>query len=117
MAAALEKRPPADRPATRRRGRRQAPRRVVETAIEFDNDASSHSTLLQVVAQNVPGLLRTVALVLSGTGCSVEVALIDSEGEMAIDVFYLTRHGGKLAPDDLHALRSRLLEAIEINAR
>ncbi len=117
LAAALDNRPPAERSATRRRGRGQPPRRVVGTVIEFDNNASSHSTLLQVVAQNVPGLLRTAALVLSGSGCSVEVALIDSEGEMAIDVFYLTRGGGKLASDDLHALRSRLLEAIEINAR
>ncbi len=117
LAAALDNRPPAERPATRRRGRRQAPRRVVETAIEFDNNASSHSTLLQVVAQNVPGLLRTAALVLSQSGCSVEVALIDSEGEMAIDVFYLTRNGGKLAPEQLQALRSSLQEAIELNAR
>lgn len=108
--------PPAQLVA-RRRGRRPVPRRRVETAISFDNNASSHSTLLQVVAQNIPGLLRTAALVLSQSGCSVEVALIDSEGDMAIDVFYLTRDGGKLAPHDLHALQTSLLEAIEINAR
>jgi len=30
----------------------------VETRFEFDNEASTHSTLLQVVAQDTPGLLR-----------------------------------------------------------
>ena len=117
LALALGNQAPSGRLPTRRRGGRPAPRRVVETVIEFDNAASSHSTLLQVVAQNMPGLLRTAALVLSESGCSVEVALIDSEGDMAIDVFYLTRDGGKLPAADLPSLRSRLAEAIESNAR
>ncbi len=117
LARALGTHTPSVRLGTRRRGRRPSPRRVVETVIDFDHAASSHSTLLQVVAQNVPGLLRTAALVLSDSGCSVEVALIDSEGDMAIDVFYLTRAGRKLAAEDLGPLRSRLAEAIESNAR
>ena len=29
--------------------------------IDFDEEASSHSTLLQVVAQDVPGLLRAIS--------------------------------------------------------
>ncbi len=116
LAMALERRT-TDRLTIRRRGHRPAPRRVVEIVIDFDNDASSHSTLLQVVAQNVPGLLRAAAFILSQSNCSVEVALIDSEGDMAIDVFYLTRDGGKLADADLEILHTRLLEAIEINAR
>ena len=37
----------------------------VATRLEFDSDSSTHSTLLQVVAQDLPGLLRQIALTLS----------------------------------------------------
>ena len=69
---------PSHRLREGRRGRKAAPRRVVETRVDFDNHASSHSTLLQLIAQDVPGLLRTTALALSDFGCSIEVALIDT---------------------------------------
>lgn len=101
---------------SRRRTRAAAPRRVIETRIEFDNTASSHSTLLQVVAQNVPGLLRTAASALSESGCSVEVALIDTEAEMAIDVFYVTRAGRKLDDEEAASLGDQLTAAIRANA-
>jgi [protein-PII] uridylyltransferase len=101
----------------RRRGRRRSPRVVVETAIEFDDGASAASTLLQVVAQDVPGLLRTISVTLREQGCNVEVALVDTEGETAIDVFYLTRDGSRLSAAEKKALRTALSEAIEANAR
>ena len=101
----------------RRRGRRKAPKVVVETRVEFDDEASSHSTLLEVVAQDVPGLLRALSLTLAGQGCNIEVALVDTEGEMAIDVFYLTRNGAKLEKHEEKVLRKALLQAMEENAR
>jgi [protein-PII] uridylyltransferase len=101
----------------RRRGRRKAPMVIVETRIEFDDEASSHSTLLEVVAQDTPGLLRALSLTLAAKRCNIEVALVDTEGETAIDVFYLTRNGTKLDAEEKLELRQELLQAIEENAR
>jgi [protein-PII] uridylyltransferase len=100
----------------RRRARRKPPRRVVETKVEFDSAASSHSTLLQVIAQDIPGLLRAISATLSERGFNVEVALVDTEGEMAIDVFYLTSDGARLTEEQETELRGTLVAAIHANA-
>jgi [protein-PII] uridylyltransferase len=100
----------------RRRGRRKALKVVVQARVDFDDEASSHSTLLQVVAQDMPGLLRAVSLKLAAHECNIEVALVDTEGETAIDVFYVTRHGAKLDADQRRDLKKDLLAGIEANA-
>jgi len=100
----------------RRRGRRRTPKVVVEARVDFDNEVSSHSTLLQVVAQDIPGLLRGISLALAGRGCNIEVALVDTEGETAIDVFYITRDGAKLDAVEQRELRYSLLSAMKDNA-
>jgi [protein-PII] uridylyltransferase len=102
--------------AGRRRGRLAAVKVVVEARIDFDDSASSQSTLAQVVAQDTPGLLRALSLTLAERGCNIEVALIDTEGEMAIDVFYVTRGGIKLDEPEREVLRAELLAAIAANA-
>ena len=97
----------------RRRGRRRQPMMKVEARIDFDDVASAHSTLVQVVAQDTPGLLRVLSLTLAAAECNIEVALVDTEGETAIDVFYVTRQGAKLGVAVEQELRAALLRAIE----
>jgi [protein-PII] uridylyltransferase len=102
---------------SRRRRRRQVPKVQVQTRIDFDDHASTHSTLVQVVAQDMAGLLWAISQVLADLGCNIEVALIDTEGETAIDVFYVTRNGGKLDLVQQNELKQDLIDAIEANAR
>ena len=102
--------------SSRRRSRRPVPKVLVETRIDFDDLASTHSTLLQVVAQDTPGLLRALSATVAEHDCNIEVALVDTEGEMAIDVFYLTRGGVKLEVPVQKELEVALALAIEQNA-
>ena len=102
--------------AGRKRARRRPVRVPVETSIQFDTESSTHSTLLQIIAQDVPGLLYAISSALGEAGCNIEVALIDTEGDTAIDVFYLTQHGLPLERTRLHALQTALHTAIDENA-
>jgi [protein-PII] uridylyltransferase len=85
----------------------------VETKIEFDDSSSSTSTLVQVIAQDRPRLLHRIASCLSHRKCNIEIALIDTEGQMAIDTFYLTSGGKKLAEDHQKQVQRALLDELK----
>jgi len=84
----------------------------VATQIEFDDESSSHSTLVQILTQDRPGLLYRMCSQVSKLGCNIEIALIETEGQMAIDVLYLTSGGAKLIPDCQIALERALREEL-----
>ena len=84
------------------------PKVAVETRIDFDDASSANSTLLEIATQDHPGLLYDMGSSLARLGCNIEVALIDTEGQKAIDVFYLTAQGKKLTAQKQELLREVL---------
>ena len=85
----------------------------VETKIEFDDSSSSSTTLVQVITQDRPRLLHRIASCLSDQECNIEIALIDTEGQMAIDTFYLTSGGKKLKAEHCRAVEKALMEELK----
>jgi [protein-PII] uridylyltransferase len=88
--------------------RARPPKVAIDTRTNFDDTSSEHSTLLEIVAQDRPGLLYDIGSTLARLGCNIEVALIDTEGQKVIDVFYLTEQGKKLSAHKQEILRRAL---------
>jgi len=87
----------------------RTPKVAVETRIDLDDASSQQSTLLEIAAQDHPGLLYEIGSALARLGCNIEVALIDTEGEKVIDVFYLTEQGKKLGNRKQELLKEVLM--------
>jgi [protein-PII] uridylyltransferase len=81
--------------------------------VRADNEASGRYTILDIVANNALGLLYRISRVISRHGCDVDLVLIATEGEKAIDVFHITKGGSKLTEAEQQALTSDLLRTLE----
>jgi [protein-PII] uridylyltransferase len=94
--------------------RRRAGVTATPPVVHADNQSSLRYTILDLVATNALGLLHRVSRVISRHGCDVDLVLISTEGQKAIDVFHITKAGAKLtdaAIAELTADFHRTLEA------
>ena len=104
----------ATRLRTRERGvlaRRGVPRTV--PTVHTDNQSSRRYTILDIVADNRLGLLHRISCVISRHGCHVDLVLISTEGEKAIDVFHITKDGAKLSQAAQDAIAADLQHMLE----
>jgi len=83
----------------------------IRPRVSFKDDASDGATLIEIVAEDRPGLLYDLANAISLAGCNIEVVMIDTEAHKALDVFYVTHQGHKLGDDLQSELKSELLAA------
>ncbi|MBZ5621259.1 MAG: hypothetical protein LAQ69_21405 [Acidobacteriia bacterium] len=83
----------------------------IPARVSFDSAASRTATLIEIVAEDRPGLLYDLASAISSNGGNIEVVLIDTEAHKAIDVFYVTANGRKLTPEKQQVLAESLRRA------
>jgi len=92
-----------------RQEKRESGKAQAAPQVSIDDQCSPHSILVEVITPDQPGLLYRIASILAQQKCNIDIALIDTEGATAIDVFYLTTAGSKLAPAQQNGLREALL--------
>ena len=85
----------------------------IPTVVHADNSASSRYTIVDIVTGNALGLLYRISRVISQCGCDVDLVLIATEGERAIDVFHITKAGAKLTEAEHSALTADLERTLE----
>ena len=84
----------------------------VRSLVHFDHHYSDRYTVLEIGGANQWGLLYRISRIISEQGCDIDLVLISTEGDRAIDVFHLTRNGAKLSPDIEQDLRAGLEQAV-----
>jgi [protein-PII] uridylyltransferase len=103
--AELAKRPP---------GRRAAAFKT-RSRVNFDNEASAVSTLIEVESLDRVGLLYEITRALFEMGLSISAAVIVTYGELAVDTFYVRDGFGHRVthPERLAQIEARLMKALE----
>jgi len=88
-------------------------RRHGAPVVRFDSEHSRKYTVLELVADDAPGLLYRISRAISGRGCDVDLVLIATEGRKAVDVLHITRQGKKLTESEQIALKEELERMLE----
>ena len=89
----------------------------IPARVSFDSEASGTATLIEIVAEDRPGLLYDLASAISSNGGNIEVVLIDTQAHKAIDVFYVTAGGAKLTAEKQAAIREAVEKAAGVPGR
>jgi [protein-PII] uridylyltransferase len=101
------------RAVSARRARKPGGRAARGPSVRFDQEASALATVVEVKAQDQPGLAYTLAHALAELGLDISFARIATAKALALDVFYVRdAQGRKLTPDSLAGVEQALLDAL-----
>jgi len=81
-------------------------------SVYFEDEPTQRYTIMELVAPDAVGLLYMIADRISSLRCNIDLVLINTEGERAVDVFYLSRDGCKLGRGLRKRLEAQILQAI-----
>ncbi len=120
LVAAVEGRHDVD--AAVARGRAKAPRRQrrrppTRPVIQFETAAGQHATVIEVRADDEPGLVYRIAHTLSSLGLNIVLTKIATEKSQAFDVFYVTEaDGSTLSPGTMSRVQEALSAVLDPEA-
>jgi [protein-PII] uridylyltransferase len=78
-------------------------------AVKIDRVTSERCSILDVVTKDDVGLLSRLCRSISNSDCEIGYACINTMGDVAVDVFYVTRQGRKLLEAEADELRRRMI--------
>ena len=98
----------------RRGWRRRSKRPLVRPAVRLDSTSSALSSVIEVRAEDEPGLVFRIASVLGAHGINISFAKIATEKSHALDVFYVTdARGEKVDAEEMPRLEAALAAALD----
>jgi [protein-PII] uridylyltransferase len=100
-----------------RRPKRLSKRVCAKPIVRFDKNASAVSTVIEVQADDTPGLVYKIARTLAQLGVNISLAKIATEKSYALDIFYVTNsEGQKLDLTLMSAIALELPDALGVQA-
>jgi [protein-PII] uridylyltransferase len=81
-------------------------------ALAVDVTDSEDCTVVEIIADDGPGLLHAITRVVATAGCGISLALVSTEQGRAVDVLHVTKDGGKLTDGDRLALQADLARVL-----
>ena len=104
----------AERARTYRRRRPTQAEQPGPPTVEYDDDASSNSTVLVVRANSKIGILHRITKALAELGLDIRHATVQTTGMEVVDTFYVRSSNGGLVTKDFHRqeIRRAVLHAV-----
>jgi [protein-PII] uridylyltransferase len=87
----------------------------IETSVSFSVSPNGQTTVMEVVAQDRPGLLYQVALSLAACNLKLVTAKVATFGERVEDIFFIATPDGKLVTETAtqEALKREIVERLD----
>ena len=86
-----------------------------DPAVKVEQRTSESATIVDIHTKDEVGLLSKLTKTIAEGGDDIGYACINTMGDVAVDVFYLTRGGRKLTDPEADELRLRLVRSLNLN--